>query len=119
MTVALGLPLSSDFLLPETAPVPVSSTWDAGLLTGSITFDQPLDQSVALVGGDFARGFGATRREAAALNYSGTSTIEFTALTAAAFVALVVGWAYFPNVNRIKGLSGLEVVGFTGFTTGE
>lgn len=89
------------------------------MLTGSITFDQPLDQSVPLTGADFARGFGATRREAATLNYSGPSTIEFTSMTASAFVMLVFGWAYFPNVNRIRGLSGLEVAGYTGFMVGE
>lgn len=114
-----GLLLFSDFLLPETAPVPISSTWDGGSLTGSITFDRPLDQTVVLVGGDFARGFGSVRREAATLNYSGSSTIEFTSLTAGAFDPLVLGWAYFPNVNKIKGLTGLEVVGFTGFMVGE
>lgn len=115
----LVCPLSNDFLLPKTAPIPILSVFNAGPPNGSITFDQDLDQSVPLTGADFERGFGAVVRQAVTISYSGPRTILIADMSAADFTATPVGWKYTPNVNRIKGTSGIEVVAFEAFTTGE
>lgn len=93
--------------------------FNAGGPDGSITFNKALDQSVVLDPVDFIRGFGSIFREAMTVEYSGSKTIVIVDMEPNEFGGTPVGWKYVPGAEPIKGINGLEVVAFSGFTTGE
>lgn len=112
----LGCPSFSDFSLPEQPPVPISSTYNSGAGTGSITFDQPLDTGVTLDPADFLRGLTGSRRPVSSVAYGSSTVINITGMGSAVFTPLALGWQYTPGSAPLMGANGLAVAGFTGFT---
>lgn len=100
---------------PPTAPVPIAQSYQSGAGTGTITFDQPLDQTVTLDPADWFRGIGSFRRPVTALSYSSATVVAITGMSSNEAVALANGWAYTPGAAPIKGTNGLNVAGFTAF----
>lgn len=96
--------------------MPVSSTWDAGTGTGSITFSEPVAWAGAPAPGRFRRGLGFNSRQGTNVTGIGTVTLGIT-VGAPAPPGAPVGWAYNDVAgDLVTASSGVPVAGFSGFS---
>ncbi|MCH8478816.1 MAG: hypothetical protein LAT56_12860 [Wenzhouxiangella sp.] len=79
---------------------------------GTITFDQPLDQTVTIDPDDFARGLGGFTRFPTGASYLSSTVIQLTGATANVAAALATGWYYTGTAPRLTGTNGLPVADF-------
>lgn len=97
-------------------PVPVSQTHDGGTNSGTITFSEPLDQSVVLDPADFFRGRLNQTRAAVSVVYDSPTTLAITYAALGTEPIVPNGWGYTGSPGGLVGENGLPVADFDGFT---
>jgi hypothetical protein len=95
----------------------VSSTHNGTSRTGTITFSEPLDQSVPLVLGDFFRGRQGLTRAVTSVAYQSDTTVALTYATSGAEPIVPNGWGYVGSPTGLVGANGLPVANFEGLTS--
>jgi hypothetical protein len=113
---AWGSPRSRGFRLPDAPPIPIAQSFSNPASTGSITFDQPLDQTVPLDPADWQHLTSSQHRLVTSIAYSDDYTVSISAMSTATTPGGATGWQYSIGDNPIRGLTGVEVAAFTGFT---
>lgn len=97
--------------------MPIAQTFDSGAGTGTITFDQPLDQAVVLDPADWSRGINQfAHRDVVTLEYGAADRIDITSMSGSQSGGFPVGWRYVVGAAQIRGTNGIPVAAFSGFT---